>query len=159
MQIQPTGFCFLCLSLAFSVALPKYFWYFWLCVLPPRCSTLSGAAILVLLPHPLCMLCLSAEASRSPRARGANLSSMFPHALPKHKRELRLVNMPGFCPAKRQSCFSNAKASAPSCCKNHAENIIKKQNMRCLCSCYSKGRAGPHKQKCCPALGEVCNLG
>lgn len=57
-QIQPTGFCFFCLSLAFSVPLLKYFWCFWLCDLPPRCCTLSGATILVLLPHLLCMLCL-----------------------------------------------------------------------------------------------------
>lgn len=31
--------------------------------------------------------------------------------------------------------------------------------MRCLCSCYIKEGAGPHKQKFCPALGEVCSQG
>lgn len=92
-QIQPTGFCCFCLSLAFSVALLKYFWCFWLCDLLPRCCTLSGTTMLVLLPHPLCMFCLSVEASISPRARGRNLSYFHVGALPKHKRELRLLNL------------------------------------------------------------------
>lgn len=74
MQIQPTGFYFFCLSLVFSVGLLKYFWCCWHCDLPPRCCTFSGATILMLLPPPLCMLCLSVESSRSPRARGGNLS-------------------------------------------------------------------------------------
>ena len=47
-----------------------------------------------------------------------------------------------FCLANRQSCSLNAKASAPGCYKSHAENIIKKQNMKWLCSRHGRERAG-----------------
>lgn len=67
--------------LSFLSDLLKYFWCFWNGDVPPRCCTLSGATILVLLPHPLGMLCFSAEVSRHLQGpeEQTSISSMWEH--------------------------------------------------------------------------------
>lgn len=74
MQIQPTGFCFFCLSFAFSVALLKYFWCLWHVDLVVVVVLLVGHDTGAAASSLGCALPLCGGKQVSPRARGANLS-------------------------------------------------------------------------------------
>lgn len=128
MLIQSTGFSFLCLSLAFSATLLKYFWYFGLCDLPLRFSAPASWLMALwwcrfLIPH--CILCLSTGVTTSQRSlRPAHKPQFAPGGITareKGRARPRLLNLTFFCLANGRSCCPNAKASARGCYKHCAE--------------------------------------